>query len=63
MGRRWVDTVALDSRNKIQAMLDAIEAEASAEVAAAVAQADADPWPAADSAFTDVQDTGAGTWR
>ena len=44
-------------------VLDAIDAEAAAEVAAAVAQADADPWPDAASAFTDVQTTGAGTWR
>jgi pyruvate dehydrogenase E1 component alpha subunit len=44
-------------------VLDAIDAEAAAEVAAAVARADADPWPDAASAFTDVQSTGAGTWR
>ena len=44
-------------------VLDAIDAEAAAEVAAAVARADADPWPDAASAFTDVQTTGAGTWR
>ena len=44
-------------------VLDAIDAAAAAEVAAAVARADADPWPDAASAFTDVQTTGAGTWR
>ena len=44
-------------------VLDAIDAAAAAEVAAAVARADADPWPDATSAFTDVQTTGAGTWR
>lgn len=42
--------------------LDAIEAEAKAEVQAALAVADAAPWPRADAAFTDVQDTGAGQW-
>ena len=43
--------------------LDAIEREATDEVAAAVAAADADAWPDAASAFTDVQTTGAGQWR
>ena len=42
--------------------LDAIENEAQAEVDAALAAADAAPWPQADAAFTDVQDTGAGQW-
>jgi TPP-dependent pyruvate/acetoin dehydrogenase alpha subunit len=43
--------------------LDAIERAATQEVAAAIAAADAAPWPDAASAFTDVQTTGAGTWR
>ncbi|HNT39333.1 MAG TPA: thiamine pyrophosphate-dependent enzyme, partial [Rubrivivax sp.] len=43
--------------------LDAIDAEAAAEVRAAVAAAEAAPWPDAAAAFTDVQDTGAGVWR
>ncbi len=43
--------------------LDAIEAEAEAEVAQALVQAEADPWPDATQAFTDIQDTGAGQWR
>ena len=42
--------------------LDAIEIEAQAEVERALAAADAAPWPQADAAFTDVQDTGAGQW-
>ena len=45
------------------ATLDAIEDEARAEVDAALAAADAAPWPAADAAYTDVQSTGAGVWR
>jgi len=45
------------------ALLDAIDAEAHAEVEAALAAADAAPWPAAEAAFTDVQTTGAGVWR
>ena len=43
--------------------LDAIEREAAAEVNAALAAAEAAPWPAAAAAFTDVQTTGAGQWR
>ena len=43
--------------------LDAIEQQAADEVAAAIAGADAAPWPEAAAAFTDVQTTGAGTWR
>ena len=43
--------------------LDAIEAAAEAEVAQAMVQADAAPWPDAAQAFTDIQDTGAGQWR
>jgi pyruvate dehydrogenase E1 component alpha subunit len=43
--------------------LDAIEREAEQEVAAAVAAADAAPWPQAQAAFEDVQTTGAGQWH
>jgi acetoin:2,6-dichlorophenolindophenol oxidoreductase subunit alpha len=43
--------------------LDAIEREAAQEVAAALASADAAPWPDAAAAYTDVQTTGAGQWR
>jgi pyruvate dehydrogenase E1 component alpha subunit len=45
------------------ALLEQIEREAEEEVAAAVAAADAAPWPEASAAFEDVQTTGAGTWR
>lgn len=45
------------------AELDAIDREASEEVAAALAAADAAPWPEPAAAFADVQDTGAGQWR
>jgi pyruvate dehydrogenase E1 component alpha subunit len=44
------------------AVLDAIEHEARTEVEAALAAADAAPWPEAAAAFTDVQSTGAGQW-
>lgn len=44
------------------AELDAIEDQAQAEVQAALAAAAAAPWPEAQAAYTDVQDTGAGTW-
>ena len=45
------------------ATLDAIDAEANAEVQAALDAAEAAPWPDAAAAFTDVQTTGAGVWR
>ncbi len=43
--------------------IDAIDAAAHEEVVAALAAADAAPWPDASAAFTDVQTTGAGTWH
>jgi pyruvate dehydrogenase E1 component alpha subunit len=43
--------------------LATLEREAEEEVAAAVAAADAAAWPLPESAFTDVQSTGAGPWR
>ena len=44
------------------AELDAIDQQAQAEVQAALAAAEAAPWPDPAAAYTDVQDTGAGTW-
>ncbi|HNU11614.1 MAG TPA: thiamine pyrophosphate-dependent dehydrogenase E1 component subunit alpha [Rubrivivax sp.] len=46
-----------------QGTLDAIDAAATAEIEAALAAAEAAPWPDPASAYTDVQDTGAGVWR
>jgi TPP-dependent pyruvate/acetoin dehydrogenase alpha subunit len=43
--------------------LEAIGREAREEVAAALAAAHAAPWPERQSAYSDVQDTGAGRWR
>ena len=43
--------------------LEAIDREARAEVAAALAAAHAAPWPEKLAAYSDVQDTGAGRWR
>ena len=43
--------------------VDAIDAAALAEIAAALAAAEAAPWPEASEAYEDVVDTGAGTWR
>ena len=54
--------VLLDLPDADRAMLQAIEEQAQAEVDAALALADAAPWPDAATAYTDVQDTGAGTW-
>ena len=43
-------------------VLDAIQQAAHDEVQAALSQAGSDPWPAAESAYTDIQTTGAGQW-
>ncbi len=43
--------------------VDAIDTAARAEIAAALAAAEAAPWPDASAAFQDIIDTGAGTWR
>ncbi len=45
------------------AAVDMINAEAAAEIDAALAAADAAPWPEAAAAFEDVVTTGAGQWR
>ncbi|MDQ7956476.1 MAG: thiamine pyrophosphate-dependent dehydrogenase E1 component subunit alpha [Rhodocyclaceae bacterium] len=45
------------------AALAAVENEAHAEVHAALAAADAAPWPQAADAFTDVQTLGEGQWK
>lgn len=43
--------------------IDATMRAAREEVAAAVASADAAPWPDAQAAFEDIQDTGSGRWQ
>ena len=43
--------------------VDAIDAAAQVEIAAAMAAAEAAPWPDAAAAYEDICDTGAGTWR
>ena len=43
--------------------VDAIDARARREIAAAMATAEAAPWPEPADAYQDVIDTGAGTWR
>jgi TPP-dependent pyruvate/acetoin dehydrogenase alpha subunit len=45
-----------------EARIEAIMAEARAEVAKAVQAAADAPWPATSAAFTQIQDTGAGQW-
>jgi len=45
-----------------RAALDAIDAQASAEVAQAMQTADAAPWPEPAGAYTDIQTTGEGQW-
>jgi len=53
----------LRERDVPEQELARVRAEADSEIARAVAAADAAPWPEAASAYTDVQDCGAGTWR
>ena len=43
--------------------VDAVDAAAHAEIAAALAAAEAAPWPEPADAYQDIADTGAGTWR
>jgi pyruvate dehydrogenase E1 component alpha subunit len=53
----------LGARGVPAANVDAIDAAAKAEIAAAQAFAAAAPWPDPAVAYTDIQDTGAGQWR
>ena len=43
--------------------IDAIDAQAKAEIDRALAVAEAAPWPDVASAYEDILDTGAGVWR
>jgi pyruvate dehydrogenase E1 component alpha subunit len=43
--------------------VDAIDAAAKAEIDAALASAEAAPWPEASTAYEDITNTGAGVWR
>jgi TPP-dependent pyruvate/acetoin dehydrogenase alpha subunit len=45
------------------ARIAAVDRDAQAEIEAALAAALAAPWPQADAAYTDIQDTGAGQWH
>lgn len=45
-----------------EATIAGIDAAAQAEIDGAVRAADAAPWPVGASAYTDIQDTGAGRW-
>jgi len=56
------DQASFSAPALMEQALAAIEKAAYAEVQAAVAAADAAPWPQAAAAYTDVQSTGAGTW-
>jgi TPP-dependent pyruvate/acetoin dehydrogenase alpha subunit len=44
------------------ATLDRIQAEAEAEVAQSMRDAEAAPWPDVATAYTDIQTTGEGQW-
>ncbi len=53
----------LIERDRSNQSIEAIDTEAAAEVAAAIAFADASPAPDAAAAYQDVQTLGAGTWH
>jgi pyruvate dehydrogenase E1 component alpha subunit len=50
-------------RGVAAAAIDAVDAEAKQEIAQAVETAGAAPWPAVESAYEDIMNTGAGVWR
>ena len=54
---------ALVERGVAADEMDTIDSDARAEIAAALALAEAAPWPDPSEAYTDIQDTGAGQWR
>jgi acetoin:2,6-dichlorophenolindophenol oxidoreductase subunit alpha len=47
----------------VSRQFDELWAQAQAEVALALASADAAAWPTEQAAFTDIQDVGAGVWQ
>jgi pyruvate dehydrogenase E1 component alpha subunit len=52
----------LAARGVPKATIDAVLAEARAEIARSIETAAAAPWPEPGAAYTDVQDVGAGRW-
>jgi pyruvate dehydrogenase E1 component alpha subunit len=57
------DPLTLVERKLDEARAKAIRKEAEEEVRKALAAAAAAPWPQPGSAYTDIQDAGAGEWR
>jgi TPP-dependent pyruvate/acetoin dehydrogenase alpha subunit len=53
----------LAARGVPAARIEAVMAEARAELARSIETAAAAPWPAPEAAYTDIQDVGAGVWR
>jgi pyruvate dehydrogenase E1 component alpha subunit len=53
----------LAARGVPAARIDAVMAEARAELARSIEAAAAAPWPLPEAAYTDIQDVGAGVWR
>jgi pyruvate dehydrogenase E1 component alpha subunit len=53
----------LVARGVAAGALDALDAAAAAEIDAALAEAEAAPWPEPAAAYTDIQNTGMGRWR
>ena len=53
----------LAARGVAAGELDAIDGDATAEIAAALQKAESAPWPDPAGAYTDIQTIGAGQWR
>lgn len=58
-----ITAAALRRQGVAQAAIDAVDAAATAEIASALAVAEAAPWPDVSAAYEDIADTGAGVWR
>ena len=55
--RKWI------ANGNAGAALDQLDSDARAEIDAALAIAEAAPWPEPGAAYEDIADTGAGVWR
>ncbi len=69
VGRALADDPIPECIERLAAMgvprerLSAVQAEAQAEIAAALRSASAAPWPEAHAAYSEIHDTGSGRWR
>ncbi len=55
--RKWI------ANGNSESVMDQFDSDARAEIDAALATAEAAPWPEAGAAYEDIADTGAGVWK